>query len=274
MKSKRAVIFITLLLSIFFAALSFGIYASGDSAAYVNPDEQMLEELKSSDIVQKYLSEAESALSAGEREFLDKFATLKLTYSDIITTDKVVLSYDDESGILNVKAEEYSYTGQGKALVWIPIQASVGGKEVTLIGGEGCISVEKSNLSDGCTVTYEAAVSFGAEDISGVVNLYHDTAKYIKDVLDYNEKNALYNEYLKARRLYDDAKAKYEKYIREYNEYLLDLSAYEKYEEDMKTYESEYTIYMDNLAVYDAYEAELEKYSNYTEWIDVCKLPE
>ena len=182
LKSKITLLLISLLLCAFFIAVSLAVYASGDSEAYVNYNEEISEELKSSDIAEKYLSESESALSSGEREFLDKFGTLRFRYSNIITTDKVALSYDEANGILKIKAQEYAYTGEGRKLVWTPVSAMLGGKSVTLTDGEGSICIDKSAINDGCTVTYEASAEFSNQDILTVVNLYHDTAKYIAEL--------------------------------------------------------------------------------------------
>lgn len=262
-KSKISAVISVFVLAVLFVTLTASVYASGDTVDYTKPSDEGVKELSSAYAVGKYLSEKGEELSNTEREFLDKFGTLKLKYSDIITTDKVTLDYDTASGILSVEAKEYSYTGQDGTIVWRPVYVSVGGADVSLSGGHASFSADPAAAAEGCTVFYEASVSFTALDINTVLNLYRDTAKYISDTEDYEKKLSAYNEYVRAKRLYDDAKAKYDKYLSDYARYLSDLEKYKIYEQEMKKYEADYKIYMDNLAVYEAYEAELEKYAEY-----------
>lgn len=224
------------------------------------------------EIAEEYLSSLSDSLSEKEREFMLRYSEFSLTYSDTVTTDKLYVSYDSESRVFAVNAAEYSYTGSAGSVSWLPKSATLGGIEIPLAEGYGETVLTDEALSLlPCTVTYQAEISIDAIDMDAVVNLYYNTAEYASDSAEYEEALSLYNEYIMAKKLYEDSLKKYEKYLAQYQEYLDDVEIYRAYELAAEKYNADYVKYINYLKELDAYGLDVEKYGKYLSDIGIVK---
>ena len=125
--------------------------------------------LSSADILESYLSEA---LSEYEREFLQRFGEISLTYSSAISTEKVSVSYDTEQAILSVSAEPYTYTAEDGDFCWAPVSVEYKGQRISFTEG-GAASfpdVTAPDAQDKVSVTYTAEIEFsGKSGFSAVI---------------------------------------------------------------------------------------------------------
>lgn len=242
------------------------IYAASDSYDFSNAGADKTEERNSVALLEEKLGES---LSAAEKSFLDSYSTLVLKYSPVINANKIELSY--ETGVLTVTAKEYTYVGEnGKELKWIPESATVNGVNKALVksGTDYVVTFDTDGGRD-AEVTYKASAEITKNDFNALQNLYYYTAKYAFDMEDYEKKKIKYEEYVYAKRLYDDALAEYNRYLEDYAEYEELKYKFEHYDELLKQYESDkekYDAYLESLNTkaedikkYEEYEAKLAK---------------
>ena len=216
------------------------------------------------EVASVYLEKYSEEFTEAERRFIAEHEVFTVTYSDAVTTEHLSLDYDSVSDTLRIKASSYSYGEGERALSWYPVSANVGGEELILTNGEATVSGVSAD-GKGVTVTYRADIVITADDVGKVVNLYHDTAKYLSDSASYGSRLELFEEYLIAKRIYEDAFAVYEKYLYEYEIYLEELGLYEQYEERLAAYREDYRKYSDYLAAVEQYESDCIAYENYLE---------
>ena len=274
-----------LLASLLIAVSIIGVSASAPSGANADfsiPGSSGNVTMTSTEILEQYLGES---LGMSEREFFESIAdgridTLEIAYSEIINTNKAQIEY--ENGSLNIRARKYEYTGvNGKSFVWIPDKAYVKDTAVTL-ENDGDVYVGKivspEPISDDIVkISYKAEISISASDMNEILNLYRNSAEYALD-------KANYDAYLVEKKLYDDAKAKYEKYLADMEEYYKLLYAYNNYEnetlvkyyEDIKKYQA-YEVdkkeYEAKMEKYNAYMAEYSKIQKQLEGLDLIDVP-
>ena len=221
------------------------------------------------DVALDYLKDSGEAMLSAERDFLEKYNVLTLTYAESVTTEQVTLLYDSAERSLTVRAVPYAYQSGEKLFKWVPVSAKLGEKSLKLVDGE-CIF---GSVGEGETVsvTFEAAIEISREDIGALINLYHDTARYVGEYDGYDDHMAAYGEYLIALRIYEEALAEYERYLAEYEEYLGELDVYLEYEESMREYWAAYEKYEEYLAALDKYGADKQSYAQYLEKLQLIK---
>lgn len=252
-KRRSITVFAALLLA--FASL-FGISAfaanniEGDFSLAASGENVTI---TSAEILENYLG---VSLSASEAEFFEKISasgaleTVEISYNRIINTDKVSLKYED--GTLYIEALRYEYVGvNGKTFVWIPESANVGSREISFyeVGGVyfGELACAEPEKDASITVSYKAEAAVSGSDINEIINLYRNSAKYA-----YEKGN--YEAYLIEKKLYDDAKARYEKYLSDVDEYERLLYAFNNYENETLVK------YYEDLAKYQSYEVDKKEY--------------
>ena len=151
---------------------AFGEYDFSHKGAYEN------KVLSAAEVLEIYLGEE---LAEREEAFINAFAKLSFTYSDLITTEYTAVTYDGAARALNVKAYPYSYEGKSGELRWVPASVKYGGGEYSFVTNYE-LSIENVDAPDAATaltVIYKAEVSFDKSDVGALVNLYYDTANYI-----------------------------------------------------------------------------------------------
>lgn len=242
------------------AAAAFDDYDISDNGS------DRTDQKDSAQIVEEHLG---TALSDAEEKFLKSYSTLVLKYNSIINANKVTLLY--ESGALKVTAHEYSYTADnGKVLNWIPHIAKTSEKEATFTkSGDSYVAILDTEGEADAEIVYKAEAVLSKQDFNSILNLYYYTAKYASDMSDYNQKLALYENYLYEKRIYDDALSEYNRYLEDYREYEEIKYKYEHYDELMARYEQDkakYDAYLESLKTqaedikkYEEYEAKLAK---------------
>ena len=222
------------------------------------------ETLGALDVVLSYLDALGQSVSDAERKFLSEHNLLSVTYSDSITTEYVDLSYDPDSGSVSVEAKPYSYRSGAGEIKWVPVSAKLGENTVPLTDG-AAIFTDGARVGDKLTVFFEASVVLDRDDIGALINLYHDTAKYVAEYDGYDDHLAAYEEYLIALRIYNDAYAEYLEYLSDYGGYLAEYEKYLEYEERMRRYWEDYGKYEEYLAELEDYGKNTEEYLLYLE---------
>ena len=244
-----------LLVLIAFSAFTVSAFAGKDLS---HPGSDLNKTLTASDIIEQYTG---IAVSSDEREFLDKYATLKVTYNNIVTTDRVNVTYSDSHVI--VAAEAYSYKSSGGGVFNLsPVAVEIGDDIYPLESGKAEIAVSGvSSLS----VIYEGDVEISAEELSYAMSLYYDTASYVSDKDGYEAAYNAYLSYVVEKRIYDEALAKYNKYLESYDLYLTQKAEYESYDERLAQYKVDYEAYLEYKAKMQQLDAQIKKYEAYTE---------
>lgn len=279
LRAKKTTALVALLL---LCASLFGVFASAatnanyDSSVNASAGNVTLSTLA---VLEAYLGES---VSEAEKSFFEALADtgavelVEVSYNEIINTDKAKVEYSE--GKLLVTANEYEYEGvNGKSFLWIPESVSYDGKSVSLSKNGGAYEckiecAEPESLAS-VKIAYRASVEISSEDVNEILNLYRNTAEYVcnKDK---------YDAYLIEKKLYDDAKAKYDKY-------LLDLAEFEALTEAFETYDTvtvpkyheqmaQYQEYEDKKKTYDAelaaYNEYLKEYSKIEKQLNAVKL--
>ena len=213
-------------------------------------------------VVAEYLS-SKDMLSDAEREFLSLFGNISVSYSDLISSDRVTV--ENTEGGITVKAEKYEYTAKSGTLTYVPVSAEISGERVAIFESGECF-FEGADATDSAltvTVHYEADVRILNEDMSIALNLYHDTASLIYEEAEFERAETLYNEYKRAKRIYDDAERKYLQYLDRLSEYEADVQRYEAYEAALIKYAEDYSRYLEYLTAMDKYDIENAEYLRY-----------
>ena len=251
------ILLVTMLLSVF----AFSAFASFD-LSHAGSDANKT--LTAADIIEQYLGEK---ITAGEREFLDRYASLKVTYNSIVTTDRVRCVFDGEG--VTLEADQYSYkSATGTVFSLAPVKAIVGEKEYKLTDGKARIDTD---APDTVTVIYEGEVELSAEQISEALTLYYDTASYVYGKDGYSEAYNSYLSYVVKKRIYDEALAKYNAYIEAYELYLTQKADYESYDERLAQYKIDLEAYLAYNADMQRLEAQIQKYEAYSAKISTVK---
>jgi hypothetical protein len=118
---KRIITALILLVSVMMiaaAAFSPAVSAEGErypSYDYTHHGSGSNVTLGASDVTAGYLQSLGEQLCEKEREFLDSFGKLTLTYSTLVPQQNVNFEFD--SGILTVTAKDYSYVADGGVFV-------------------------------------------------------------------------------------------------------------------------------------------------------------
>ncbi len=247
-------------------SLTLPVFADVDDYDFTHEGSDETDTLESGDILEEYIGKT---LSEAEKSFLESYSTLVLKYNSVINANKIMLGYN--SGVLTVTAKEYTYTGEnGKTLKWIPESATVNGvKKALLKSGDDYVAAFDTDSGKDAEVTYKSSTEISKNDFNVILNLYYYTSKYAFDMADYEQKKIKYDEYVYAKRLYDDALAEYNEYLEDYAEYKELKYRFEHYDELMKQYESDkekYDAYLeslgsqaDDIKKYEEYEAKLAK---------------
>lgn len=223
-------------------------------------------------LVEFYLASVEEQMTNAEREFIESFGRITLTYCDVITTDKIRFSYNDITETLTVTPEKYSYKAKDGSLTWVPVTVTVKGSEKALVNGSAEFSLDKDSYSAAeIEVVYNASAPLAASEINEIINLYHDTAKYSFEVEEYDKKLALYEAYLHAKRLYDDALIEYNEYLVDYEKYNSSLKLYEAYIQAMNEYAINHKSYLNYLSDVEKYEEALLLYNKYLSTMETVK---
>ncbi len=205
-----------------------------------------------------------------EREYLDEFSRITLSYNDAVTTANLTVSHED--AVLTVLAREYRYTAEGgESIVWVPSIARFAGEELLFSLQEGTYIAridgvfETEHAEELLEVVYTADFQISALDMSSLINqayndagAWADYADYLERRAEYEDKYSVYLEYLKEKYKYDDALA-------EYNQYLLDLEAYHAAVENNNNYDSALEEYNEKLIAYRQYVSDLAAYNAYRE---------
>ncbi len=248
--------------------------------------------VNSADLLESYLGES---ISNAEYDYLSKFGTVTLSYSDTITSDRVICEYS--SGSLAFKAYTYSYTAaSGTELVWVPVTVAVGSevKPLAKIGEYYFAEFASVAEDEGLTadVEYTLKITVSSEDITSIAQeaflnaptlrtevsnrlseydrLYNE---YLSDKADYEGYLAAlaqyeldfikYAEYLSLKALYDDALADYNAYLAELEEYNNALIKQEEYNAALESYNTAYSEYLVYLSELSDYNAKAEIYNKY-----------
>ena len=214
------------------------------------------------EIAKEYLDRAGEQLSESERAFLAAFGKLRISYSDLIATDKVHLEY--RGGSMHVTAQRYSYTAAEGELVFLPTSLEYNGGTYPISEGSAVIEMSEDEAQRfTCSVIYEAGIQMLATDIGITLNLYHDTAKYAFECAEYVTLQQLYKEYKIAKRVYDEAYARYTAYLEVLERYNLEKQAYEDYLAALEKYNSDYSDYLAYLAAAEKYQTAEADYAKY-----------
>ncbi len=279
LRAKKTTALIALLL---LCASLFGVYAS--AATKANYDSSVNASsgnvtLSAVDVLESYIG---SSIGDDERAFFDTVSAtgvvelVEVSYNEIINTGKANIDYSN--GKLIVTAYEYEYVGvNNKSFLWIPDSVSFAEKNVQLSKRgdvyECEIECSEPENKESVKIAYRASVELSADDVNEILNIYRNTAEYV-----YNKDK--YDAYLIEKKLYDDAKAKYDKY-------LLDLAEFEALTEAFETYDTvtipkyneqmaQYQEYEDKKKTYDAelaaYNAYLKEYSKIEKQLDAVRL--
>ena len=250
-----------LLAAVLFSLFAFSVLASFD-LSHAGSDANKT--LTASDIIERYLGEK---ITDGEREFLDRYASLKVTYNSIVTTDRVKCVFDDAG--ITLEAETYSYkSATGTEFSLAPVKAVVGGKEYKLTDGKARID---TNAPSTVTVIYEGEIKLSAEQISEALTLYYDTASYVYGKDGYSEAYNSYISYVVEKRIYDEALAKYNAYIDAYDLYITQKADYESYDERLAQYKIDLEAYLAYNANMQKLESQIQKYEIYSAKISTVK---
>ncbi len=260
--------------------------------------------VSSADLLESYLGDS---VSLAEYDYLSKFGTVTLSYSDTITSDRVVCEYS--SGNLEVKAYTYSYTAaNGTELIWVPKSVTVGSEVQALTqNGEyyyarfASVTEDESLTAD---VEYTLKITIDSDDITALSKqafldapaleaevskrlseydkLYNaylsDKADYegylaalAQYKLDYELNLAKYAEYLSLKALYDDALADYNAYLAELEEYNNALIRQEEYNSALESYNTAYAEYLVYLSELSDYNAKAEIHNKYLNDLEKAK---
>ena len=256
-----AILLSALLLVFSFSAeaedVSFGTYDYSHSGSAVNVT------VGTAEVLSQYLESVGEQLASHEREFLNRLGKLSVSYSSVISTDRVKFDYSD--GYLTVIAENYEYTGADGSVVYRPVSISAFESEFPISEGGVCsFEISAEEVSDfSCRVNYEADVEILSDVMTLALNLYHDVAKYVSEKSDFEECERLYKEYRIAKRVYDDAYREYADYLEKLGEYERDKAAYSEYEKALEQYGKDYNSYLEYLAELDRYERDMSAYEQY-----------
>jgi len=271
------------------APLAFSVKAGGQIQAqklydYSHSGSPINKTIDTVGLVEFYLASVEEQMTSAERKFVESFGRITLTYCDVITTDKIRFSYNDSTEILTVTPEKYSYTAKDGELTWVPVTVTVKGDEKALVNGSAEFPLDKDSYGTAeIEVVYNASAPLAASEINEIINLYHDTAKYSYEIEEYKTKKILYSNYVRAKRIYDDALAEYNEYLKELEYYESATDKYEKYLEAMEEYTekqkeylryvSELEVYEENRLIYEKYVEALGKMEEQLKTIEIAKTP-
>ena len=238
--------FFSVLLPIIFTFVT----VAENSYDYSRPMSNSNVTVDSAELLESYLGES---ISTAEYDYLSKFGTVTLSYSDTITSDRVVCEYS--SGNLAVKAYTYSYTSaSGNELVWVPETVTLGSEVKPLIKIGEYYFAEFSPVAEDDSLTadveYTLKITIDKEDITSIAQEALVNAPTLRTEVSnlLSEYDRLYTEYL-------SDKEDYEEYLEKLAQYEMDLVEYARYLSDKALYD-------DALADYNTYLAELEEYNN------------
>ncbi len=250
------------------AAVGLGVGAysesfSGMDISHIGSPENKV--LTAEKILSEFLGEKLSEL---ESEFLSEFCSFKITYSDLITTDNITLCYDDVEKTLTVTPRTYYYGNGNGYINWSPVSVALGENTVPVsyASSSAVFSDVEREASASVTVEYEADVILDPADLQILVNFYRDCAALIMEEQEYIRQMKIYEEYLHARRVYEEAQGRYNDYLEELLEYESLVQEYDNYTEAMEAYSEAYALYLEYLRVFEEYEEELLEYEAYVSY--------
>ena len=255
---------VILCLSGTFMAAVFGVSGNCDGYDFYHYGSPKNTTLSSADILEEYLGES---ISEYERNFLERFSELCMSFSSAVSTEKVGVVYDGEQNLLKVLPKTYEYEAKSGRFRWIPTAVEFGEEKKTYTEGEEVVFNLSAapTESDRVKVYYSSSKEICREDINFIKNFLYDTAKYIKDSEEYVKAVEEYENYLNEKRIYDEALALYNRYIEDKKVYLEQLAEYDNYERAVEEYNAAYAKYLEYLAKLEQMREEVEIYNAYLE---------
>ena len=300
---KKAKLFIPLVCAVLAAVLLFPTFGALAASAelgeydYTSSDRDAEKAtLSEADLLESYLG---TSLHTAEYDYLQKYGEITLSYDNFDNSKafkSVLLDLDEESGLLTVRAKEYSYAAMnGTTVVWHPVAATVDGarREFEFVVDAYTATLEGAELSGlAVELEYYTEITFGAEDIDRMLfrasgdipallekraeldaeyealladyerrlSEYND---YVDACLEYEAKRAEYNLYLAAKARYDEEYSEYLEYLDDLEEYTVAKELYDAYLLDMDKYNAEQEKYLAYLRACENYEADLLAYEQY-----------
>ena len=216
-------------------------------------------------------------VSDAEREHLENYSDFKIQYDRILRDSIKLISIEATS--VNISAETYTYTANGRQITWKPINAYIvdgnenvvasatsltEGTENKYIATFEGVTVDENTYSYRVEYEIEDGITVVKDDANHILNLAFNYVNEIRAPLDFYEANEdaiiEYYAYLAEKSIYDQDKAERDAYLVAYEKYEQDLADYNNYEERVKEYQQ---IKDANAKKEAEYNAAVEKYNAY-----------
>lgn len=251
---------------------------------YSNSASQFNQTVSAADLVEYIMRQRAGSenftVSDAEREYLEKYSDFKIQYDRILRDYISVVSIETAS--VNISAETYTYTANGKQITWKPINAyivdgndNVVASATTLTEStenkyiatfEG-VTVDENTFSYRVEYEIDGGIAIDMNDANSILNLainFVNGENGIKAPLDFylthEDDIREYYAYLAEKSIYDQNKAEYDAYKEALAKYEQDKADYEDYEANLEEYQQ---IKDANAKKEAEYNAAVEKYNDY-----------